>query len=324
MPAILVTGGAGYIGSHTVHQLLRRGYQVVVADDLSKGHAKSVPDGILEVCSLFDRAKLTEIMRRERVEAVIHFAAFIAVGESTREPEKYFHNNTGGSISLFGAMAEAGVSKLVFSSTAAVYGNPDAVPIPETAAIRAVNPYGESKVMVEKVLEWLDVSRGVRSVRLRYFNACGANNEAGLGERHEPETHLIPLILRAVLTGKPVTLFGDDYATPDGTCIRDYVHVDDLASAHIAAVNHLLGGGASGSFNAGTGRGYSVREVVDAVEKVTGKPVPYTMGPRREGDPAQLIADSSKLRGELGWEPRFTTLESIIESAWVFEKQNFI
>ena len=322
MPKILVTGGAGYIGSHTVYQLQRQGFSVVVVDDLSKGHAASVPADTLHVFSLFDRARLAELMRAEKIDAVIHFAAFIAVGESTREPEKYFHNNTAGSISLFSAMADAGVNKLVFSSTAAVYGNPTQIPIPETATIHAVNPYGESKVMVEKILDWLDVSRGVRSVRLRYFNACGANNAAGLGERHDPETHLIPLILRAVTTGKPVTLFGDDYATPDGTCVRDYVHVDDLASAHIAAVNHLLGGGATGAFNAGTGRGYSVKEVVTAVEKVTGQKVPFTMGPRREGDPDQLIADSSKLRETLRWKPEFDTLESIIESAWVFEKQN--
>ncbi|MFN0101944.1 MAG: UDP-glucose 4-epimerase GalE [Bryobacteraceae bacterium] len=322
MPNILVTGGAGYIGSHTVYQLRKQGFSVVVVDDLSKGHAASVPADVLHVCSIFDRAQLLNLMRGHNIDAVIHFAAFIAVGESTREPERYFLNNTGGSISLFSAMADAGVNKLVFSSTAAVYGNPTQVPIPETAAINAVNPYGESKVMVEKILEWLDLSRGLRSVRLRYFNACGANNAAGLGERHEPETHLIPLILRAVRTGKPVTLFGDDYATPDGTCVRDYVHVDDLASAHIAAVNHLLHGGASAVFNAGTGHGFSIKEVVTAVEKVTGKSVPYTTGPRREGDPAQLIADSANLRQTLGWRPQFNTLESIIESAWVFEQQN--
>lgn len=322
MPKILVTGGVGYIGSHTVYQLRAQGFEVIVADDLSKGHAASVPSDILHVCSLFDRAQLTSLMQTEQVDAVIHFAAFIAVGESTREPEKYFHNNTSGSISLFSAMADAGVNKLVFSSTAAVYGNPTEIPIPETATINAVNPYGESKVMVEKVLDWLDETRGLRAIRLRYFNACGANNAAGLGERHDPETHLIPLILRAVRTGKPVTLFGDDYPTPDGTCVRDYVHVDDLASAHIAAVNHLLNGGASNVFNAGTGQGFSVKEVVTAVEKITGQKVPYIMGPRRDGDPAQLVADSSKLRQTLGWQPKFDTLESIIESAWVFEKQN--
>jgi len=322
MPKILVTGGAGYIGSHTVYQLIAQGFEVVVADDLSKGHASSVPAGALHVCSLFDRPQLVNLMQTEKVDAVIHFAAFIAVGESTREPEKYFHNNTAGSISLFSAMAEAGVNKLVFSSTAAVYGNATVPTIPESHPIQAVNPYGESKVMVEKILEWLDTTRGLRSIRLRYFNACGANNAAGLGERHEPETHLIPLILRAVRTGKPVTLFGDDYPTPDGTCVRDYIHVDDLASAHIAALNHLLAGGASNAFNAGTGQGFSVRQVVDAVEKVTGLKVPYTMGPRREGDPAQLVADSAKLRQTLGWQPKFNTLESIIESAWIFEKQN--
>ena len=322
MPKILVTGGAGYIGSHTVYQLRAQGFEVIVADDLSKGHAASVPSDILHVCSLFDRAQLTSLMQTEQVDAVIHFAAFIAVGESTREPEKYFLNNTAGSISLFAAMADAGVNKLVFSSTAAVYGNPTEIPIPETAAINAVNPYGESKVMVEKVLDWLDATRGLRAIRLRYFNACGANNAAGLGERHDPETHLIPLILRAVRTGKPVTLFGDDYPTPDGTCVRDYIHVDDLASAHIAAVNYLLNGGASNVFNAGTGQGFSVKEVVTAVEKITGQKVPYIMGPRRDGDPAQLVADSSKLRQTLGWQPKFDTLESIIESAWVFEKQN--
>jgi UDP-glucose-4-epimerase GalE len=323
MPKILVTGGAGYIGSHTVFQLRQQGFDVAVVDDLSKGHADSVPAESLHVFSLFDRARLAALMRAEHVDAVIHFAAFIAVGESTREPEKYFHNNTAGSISLFSAMADAGVNKLVFSSTAAVYGNPLEVPIPETAAINAVNPYGESKVMVEKILDWLDQTRGLRAIRLRYFNACGANTAAGLGERHEPETHLIPLILRAVRTGNPVTLFGDDYPTPDGTCVRDYIHVDDLASAHIAAVNHLLAGGASNAFNAGTGRGFSVREVVTAVEKITGRKVPFIMGPRREGDPAQLVADSTKLRQTLGWQPRFDTLESIIESAWVFETSNF-
>ena len=323
MPNILVTGGAGYIGSHTVWQLRQEGFTAVVADDLSKGHSDCVPRGSLHVCSLFDRAQLAELMRVEKIDAVIHFAAFIAVGESTREPERYFHNNVAGSISLFSAMADAGVDKLVFSSTAAVYGNPPVVPIPESSPIQAVNPYGESKVMVEKILEWLDACRGLRSVRLRYFNACGANNAAGLGERHDPETHLIPLILRAVRTGKPMTLFGDDYDTPDGTCVRDYIHVEDLASAHIAALNHLLAGGPSAAFNAGTGRGYSVREVVAAVEKVTGKKVPYSMGPRREGDPAQLVADSSCLRTQLGWQPRFDTLESIIESAWVFEQRHF-
>ena len=322
MPKILVTGGAGYIGSHTVYQLLQEGFSVVVVDDLSIGHASSVPAGTLHVASLFERERLAALMEAEKVDAVIHFAAFSSVGESTREPEKYFLNNTGGSSSLFAAMADAGVKKLVFSSTAAVYGNPPITPIPETSPFSPMNPYGESKVMVENILDSLDRSRGLRSIRLRYFNACGANNAAGLGERHDPETHLIPLMLKAVISGRPMTLFGDDYDTPDGTCVRDYVHVEDLASAHILAVNHLLSGGATTVMNVGTGRGYSLKEVVAAVEKVTGQKVPFLMGPRREGDPDHLVADSSRLREMLGWKPRFDNIEAVIETAWVFEKQN--
>lgn len=320
MSNVLVTGGAGYIGSHTVFQLKKRGFGVVVVDDLSKGKRTNVPDGILRHMSLFDTEALSGLMRAEKIDAVVHFAAFIAVGESTREPERYFQNNVGGSLSLFSAMAAAGVNKLVFSSTAAVYGEPETVPITEAAPIRAVNPYGESKVMVEKVLDWLDQCSNVRSVRLRYFNACGANAEAGLGECHEPETHLIPLMFHAIKSGKPITLFGSDYDTPDGTCLRDYVHVDDLASAHIAALDHLLGDGGTLAFNAGTGRGFSVKEVLGAVEKVTGQAVPHVFGPRRDGDPAKLIADSSRLRKELGWSPQYTELEDIIESAWAFER----
>lgn len=320
MAKILVTGGAGYIGSHTVFQLRQLGHEVAVVDDLSKGHRKNVPNDILHVASLFDREQLAALMKVEGIEAVVHFAAFIAVGESTREPERYFFNNVAGSISLFWAMAEAGVDKLVFSSTAAVYGDPEVTPLPESARIHAVNPYGESKVMVERILDWLDMHRGLRSVKLRYFNACGANAAAGLGECHEPETHLIPLLFRAIRTGEPITLFGDDYPTEDGTCVRDYIHVDDLATAHIASLNHLLNGGSSEVYNVGTGEGFSVRQVVETVEKVTGQAVPRVIGPRREGDPARLVADSTKLRSELGWQPKFTDLESIIASAWAFEK----
>jgi UDP-glucose-4-epimerase GalE len=321
MAKLLVTGGAGYIGSHTTHLLLRSGHDVLVLDDLSKGHRHNVPEGRLLEASLHDRATLRSIFGSRRYDAVVHFAASIAVGESTRLPEMYFRNNVGGTLNLLDAMFEAGVRKMVFSSTAALYGTPDTVPIPETAPYRPVSPYGESKLMVERTLEWLDQLSGLRYVALRYFNACGAGTEFGLGEEHEPETHLIPLILKAVATGKPVTVFGDDYPTLDGTCIRDYIHVLDLARAHEAALVHLMGGGASGAYNCGTGSGFTVLEVIRAVEKVTGKKVPFEIGSRREGDPASLVADSSKLKKTLGWEPEYTQLEDIVASAWEFERQ---
>jgi UDP-glucose-4-epimerase GalE len=255
------------------------------------------------------------------VEAVVHFAAYISVGESTERPELYFTNNTGGSLSLFEAMLATGVKRVVFSSTAAAYGVPKTVPIPEDEPYAPINPYGESKVMVEKILEWLDRYRAFRSVRLRYFNACGADPESGLGERHDPETHLIPLLLRAVQTGEPVSLFGEDYPTPDGTCIRDYIHVSDLAEAHIFAVEHLLRGGASDVFNVGTGLGHSVKEVLAAVERVTGKKVPHRIGPRREGDPPSLVADSGKLQRVLGWRPKRADLDGIVADAWRFAER---
>ncbi len=290
-------------------------------DSLERGYQVAVPEGMLRQMDLRDTAKVKQVLQEEKVDAVIHFAAYISVGESTQRPELYFNNNVGGSLSLFEAMLEAGVQCLVFSSTAAVYGIPSKSPITEEQAFAPINPYGESKVMVEKILDWLDRFRGLRSVRLRYFNACGAAPESGLGERHEPETHLIPLILRAVQTGTPVTLFGDDYPTPDGTCIRDYIHVSDLAQAHIAAVEYLLKGGKSDSFNAGTGGGHSVKEVLTAVERVTGKSAPHSIGPRREGDPPSLVADSTKLQNTLGWRPKRADLESIVRDAWQFAHQ---
>ena len=315
---ILVTGGAGYIGSHTVKLLLEQGYDVAVADDLSKGHKDSVPSDLLHVINVADTNGMAELMRRTGTEAVVHFAAFIAVGESMVEPERYFANNVAGSLSLLTAMQRTGVKHIVFSSTAAVYGDPESVPIPETAPIHAVNPYGESKVMVETLLRWFDQIHHITSVPLRYFNASGADPEGRLGERHDPETHLIPLLLRAVLSGKPVTVFGDDYPTPDGTCIRDYIHVNDLAQAHILALEYLMGGGASEQFNVGTGTGHSVMETIHAVEDVTGRKVPYTVGPRRPGDPPSLVAASDKLRASLGWAPRYTDLRTIVEHAWKF------
>ena len=321
MPKILVTGGAGYIGSITAHHLLARGFEVIVVDDLSRGHRENVAPEQLHVLRLQDTDGMTAVLKG--VDAVVHFAAYSAVGESMREPELYFSNNVGGTVSLLEAMARNGVRRLVFSSTAAVYGNPEKMPIPEDARIAPVNPYGESKAIVEKLLRELDHYRGLRSVPLRYFNACGAEPGAGLGEAHNPETHLIPLLFRAAATGEPVQIFGDDYATPDGTCIRDYIHVSDLATAHVAALDHLLAGGASAAFNVGTGAGLTVLEVLRAVEKVTGKSVPHKIAPRREGDPTELVADSTKLRKTLGWEPRHSGIEEIVRDAWAYYQLKF-
>jgi UDP-glucose-4-epimerase GalE len=324
MPKILVTGGAGYIGSHTVYHLLRSNYEVVVVDDLSRGHAHNVKSSRLQKFNLKDTVRLTRLCQEEQFDAVIHFAAFIAVGESTMNAELYFGNNVGATLSLLSAMKAAGVRRMVFSSTAAVYGDPERTPIEEDQSHTPVSPYGESKLMVEKILDWLDRCSGLRSVSLRYFNACGAEPGSGLGEEHDPETHLIPLLFRAIRTGNPIQIFGNDYETPDGTCIRDYIHVSDLASAHILAVEALLGGGTSGAMNVGTGIGNTVMEVVGAVEKVTGRRVPYVIGPRREGDSPALVADSAKLRDRLGWRPRYTSLEEIVATAWEFEKNRKI
>ena len=318
MAKIAVTGGAGYIGSNTAHLLRKRGYDVVIIDDLSRGHRHNVEGLPFHELNLNETGVLTEVLKSEKPDAIIHFAAYIAVGESTRVPELYFSNNVGGSLSLLTAMVEAGVSRMVFSSTAAVYGDPVSVPIPETAAIQPVSPYGDSKVIVEKVLGWMDLFRGVRSVVLRYFNACGADPDSPLGEEHDPETHLIPLLFRAIQTGKPITIFGNDYPTPDGTCIRDYIHISDLAEAHILAVEYLLKGGASNAFNVGTGLGYSVRDVIQAVEEVTGSKVPYTMGPRRDGDAPSLVANSERLKTTPHWQPQYTSIRKIVETAWRF------
>lgn len=316
---VLVTGGAGYIGSHTTHHLLTLGHDVQVVDDLSKGYAHNVPAGRLHRVNLHDTAALDQLFAAQPFDAVIHFAAFIAVGESVREAETYFRNNVGGTLSLLDAMRRGGVRRLVFSSTAAVYGDPDSVPIAESAPHRPVSPYGESKLMVETVLKWLDQCSALRYIALRYFNACGADPAFGIGEEHEPETHLIPLVFNAIRTGKPLTVFGADYDTPDGTCIRDYIHVSDLASAHAAALDHLMRGGASGAYNAGTGQGFTVLDVIRAAERVTGRSVPYITGARRPGDPPSLVADSRNLQETLGWTPRFVTLDQMVESAWRFD-----
>jgi UDP-glucose 4-epimerase len=315
---ILVTGGAGYIGSHTTLQLIDAGYDVVVVDNLSRGHREAVDPKRLREVDALDTEGLVRVMQEKPCDAVIHFAAYIAVGESMQVPEVYFRNNTAGSLSLLTAMLRAGVGKIVFSSTAAVYGMPEHVPIPESEPRAPVNAYGDTKVMVERLLEWFDQIHGMRSVCLRYFNASGADPKGRAGEDHEPETHLIPLLFRAIQTGKPITLFGDDYATPDGTCIRDYIHVTDLAQAHVAAVEALCAGGESKKYNVGTGQGFSVKEVLNAVEQVTGKKVPFVMGPRRDGDPPLLVADSTRLQQELGWKPQYSDLHRIVGTAWAW------
>jgi UDP-glucose-4-epimerase GalE len=317
---ILVTGGAGYIGSVTTLELLAAGYDVVVADNLSRGRRDAgilaAEPGRLRVVDLLDTEALVKVMNEKPCDAVIHFAAFSAVGESMRMPELYFHNNTAGSLSLLTAMLRTGIRSIVFSSTAAVYGMPARMPILESDPYAPVNAYGESKVLVEKMLDWFDQIHGLRSVALRYFNACGGDPAGRAGECHDPETHLIPLLLRAVQTGNPITLFGDDYPTPDGTCVRDYIHVTDLARAHIAAVEHLFKGGASRRYNVGTGHGFSVKEVRDAVEEITGKKAPFTMGPRRDGDPPSLVADATRLQNDLGWKAEYSSLRTIVETAW--------
>jgi len=302
-----------------VRLLRRQGYEVTVVDDLSRGYRHNVEAGAFHQLRVQDTDEMVRLLAGQ--DAVIHFAAYIAVGESMRVPEIYFENNLWGSLSLLMAMLRAGVKHLVFSSTAAVYGTPHASPILETFPIAAVNPYGESKVMVETLLRWFDSIHELRSVCLRYFNACGADPDGGLGEEHDPETHLIPLMLRAVANGEPFTVFGNDYDTPDGTCIRDYIHVNDLAEAHILAVEALLAGGASDQFNVGTGSCHSVLEMIRGVEEVTGKKVPYVVGARREGDPAALVANADKLRTVLRWTPRFAKIEDIIASAWEFERR---
>ncbi|MEQ1886223.1 MAG: UDP-glucose 4-epimerase GalE [Bryobacteraceae bacterium] len=319
MPKILVTGGAGYIGSITTRHLLHRGFDVLVVDDLSRGHRENVAAERLHVHRLQDTDAVARLL--EGVDAVVHFAAYIAVGESVREPELYYSNNVGGSVSLLEAMARTGVKRLVFSSTAAVYGNPASVPISEDAAFAPVSPYGESKAMVEKILGELDRYKGVRSIALRYFNACGGEPEAGLGEMHHPETHLIPLLLDAAVSGKPIQIFGNDYPTSDGTCVRDYIHVSDLAEAHVASLDHLLAGGGSAHFNVGTGTGFTVMDVLRSVERITGKKVPYNVAGRRDGDPAELVADSTRLRKALRWKPVRSDLDTIVRDAWAFHRR---
>lgn len=316
--SILVLGGAGYIGSHTAMELVRAGKSVVVADDLSTGHIAAVPDGAkFYKGDLRDRAFLDGLFESEKIDAVIHFAAYSLVGESVENPLKYYDNNLCGTRVLLSSMTEHNIGKIVFSSTAAVYGEPENIPILETDRTVPLNPYGETKLAMEKMFYWTARACGLEYVSLRYFNACGADRSGSIGEAHSPETHLIPILLECANgKRKEISVFGTDYDTPDGTCVRDYIHVTDLAGAHISALEYLEGGGKSDIFNLGNGVGYSVREVLEAALRVTGKPIPAREAPRRAGDPARLVASGEKARSVLGWQPRIPDLEEIISDAW--------
>lgn len=317
---ILVLGGAGYIGSHMVKMLGRAGYRPVVIDDLSSGHADAVGDAELRIGSFGDEAFINEAIRTIKPAAVMHFASFIQVGESVRDPAKYYQNNFNATHTLLEAMRHHDVNKFIFSSTAAIFGNPITTPIAESHPTQPINPYGRTKLFVEQMLKDYDTAYGLKSVCLRYFNAAGADPDGELGERHDPETHLIPLVLRAAAgRSSHITVFGTDYDTPDGTCVRDYVHVHDLCSAHLLALNQLLDGADSARFNLGNGNGFSVRQVIDTVEKITGRVVPIEYGPRREGDPPALIADAAAARRRLQWEPLYPRLDDIVRHAWAWE-----
>ncbi len=313
---ILVTGGAGYIGSHAVRVLARAGHDVWVYDNLSAGHRQAVPEGRLVEGQLMDRTRLVETLRSHGIEAVMHFAAFAAVGESVADPAKYYQNNVVASLNLLEAMRAADVQRMVFSSTTATYGVPQSVPITEDEPQRPINPYGFGKLVIERALADYAAAYGLGYAALRYFNAAGATPEGDLGEDHDPETHLIPLVLDVALSKRPhITIFGEDYPTPDGTCIRDYVHVDDLATAHAAALERLQPSGGL-MLNLGTGRGHSVREVIDSCRRVTGHPIPCQTGARRAGDPPELVADSSRAQQVLSWHPRYTDIDEIVATAW--------
>ncbi len=318
--AILVTGGAGYVGSHACKVLAMGGYVPVAYDNLSHGHREAVRWGPLVEGGLHETVKLIAALHEYRIAAVMHFAAFASVSESVAHPDLYYRNNVGGTLALLGAMREARVATIVFSSTCAVYGLPAMMPIGEAAAPAPVNPYGESKLAIERSLHWYAAAYGLRYAALRYFNAAGADPDGEIGEDHNPETHLIPLVLRAALgAAEPVEIYGTDYPTPDGTAIRDYVHVSDLAEAHVRALSYLEGGGNSGAFNLGTGRGASVRQVIAAVERLSGRPVPQRAAPRRMGDPPQLVADPTLAGSRLNWRPQYSDLDTIIRTALAWE-----
>ncbi len=317
MRTVLVTGGGGYIGSHACKALHQAGYQPIACDNLVYGHPWAVRWGPLEQGDIADRAWLDTLIERYRPLAVMHFAAYAYVGESVRDPGKYYRNNVAGTLTLLEAVRDHGIGHVIFSSTCATYGIPARVPIAEDCPQTPINPYGASKLMIERMLADFEVAHGLRAISLRYFNAAGADPQGEIGEDHDPETHLIPLAIRAAQGGGPaLAIFGGDYATPDGTAVRDYIHVTDLAAAHVRALDDLLAGGASAALNLGTGQGASVREVIAAVAAVAGRPVPVREAPRRAGDPPVLVADPRRAMERLGWRPLHSRLPRIVETAW--------
>ena len=318
---ILVTGGAGYIGSFMVKRLIDDGHTVIVADSLERGQEKDIhKKAIVKVGDLADKTYRDSLFKETAIEAIIHFAGYISVGESMESPYKYFHNNVAATLDLIEDAHRAGVNKIIFSSSAAVYGNPTQIPIPEDHQKQPTSVYGESKLMVEDMLRWYGVTKGLNSVSLRYFNACGAALDGSMGEAHEPETHIIPRAIQSLLEGKQFTLFGEDYKTSDGTCVRDYIHVLDLVEAHVVALKKLESTEGALAYNVGTGKGYSNKEIVAMIEQVSGQKVSVTFGSRRAGDPDELVADVSKIKNELGFEAKHSDLKTIIESAYTWHK----
>ncbi|ADK15231.1 MULTISPECIES: UDP-glucose 4-epimerase GalE [Clostridium] len=321
--AILVCGGAGYIGSHMIAELLENKKEVIVLDNFEKGHRSAILGGKVYEGDLRDDNILDRVFEENQIEAVIDFAAYSLVGESVDEPLKYFDNNVGGTLNLLKAMRKHNVKYVVFSSTAATYGEPKSIPILENAVTYPTNPYGESKLTVEKILKWSDRAYGIKYAALRYFNAAGAHVNGTIGEDHRPETHLIPIILQVALKKRDkIFIFGDDYNTEDGTCVRDYVHVTDLANAHLLALNKIMKENESKIYNLGNGKGFSVKEVIEVSRKVTGEKIEAEIAPRRQGDPAVLVASSKKAQDELGWKPKYNSLENIIGTAWNWHKNH--
>ncbi len=319
---VLVTGGAGYIGSHAAKALAKAGHKPYVLDNLSAGHRWAVNWGPFFELDLAEKDKVAYLLKNQRIEAVMHFAASLLVGESVQLPRKYYWNNVVNTLHLLDAMQDAGVNNIVFSSSAATYGNPQQVPIPEDHPKEPVNPYGETKLAMERALQWYGNAYGMKWMALRYFNAAGADIDGELGESHDPEAHIIPLTIKAALGQKPhVEIYGTDYSTPDGSAVRDYIHVTDLGTAHVRALEHLATGGQSRALNLGTGHGYSVREVIQTVGKVSGRNVPFREGPRRAGDPPVLVADARNAGTVLGWTPQHSDLETIIKNAWAWHEK---